>query len=229
MEKEKILIVDDDKNICRLIGLYLENEGYETTCCHDGSAAIDFIHKDNFTLVILDLMIPYINGWEVCKMIKMEKEIPIIMVSARDLIEDKINGFEVGTDDYIVKPFEPKELVARVKARIKNYKKTECVKEKQIIKIDNLSVNLDQYEVQVDHKIIELKPKETQLLYFLMENKNIVFTREQLLDKIWDYSYPGDTRTVDVHIKCLRKKLNNNSNHWRIKTIWGVGYKLEVH
>jgi DNA-binding response OmpR family regulator len=234
MVNSKILIVDDDKNICRLIDLYLKDAGYDTLCCHDGSAALDIIKMEQVDLVLLDLMIPIINGWEVCKLIKLEKSVPIIMISARDLIEDKLSGFDAGADDYIVKPFDPKELVARVRARLKQTSteksdlrdgadKKEC-----LIVIGNLTVDIEKYEVKLKEQIIELKPKEIQLLFFLLKNKNIVFTRDQLLEKIWDYSYSGDTRTVDVHIKSLRDKLGNGPDCCDIKTIWGVGYKMEV-
>ncbi|QHI71637.1 response regulator transcription factor [Aminipila terrae] len=229
MGTQRILIVDDDKNICKLMELYLGNAGYLTACCHDGSSALDKINKEDYNLVILDLMLPAINGWEVCRLIKMEKNIPIIMVTARDMIDDKINGFEAGADDYLVKPFEPKELVARVKARLKNAAPSDCKQINKSIMVDDLMVDINKYEVRINNQMINLKPKETQLLYFMLINKNIVFTREQLLEKIWDYSYQGDTRTVDVHIKCLREKLNSESKVWEIKTVWGVGYKLEVN
>ncbi len=229
MQTQKILIVDDDKNICKLMELYLGNAGYITTCCHDGSSALDYISKGDYDLVILDLMLPAINGWEVCRLMKMEKNIPVIMVTARDMIEDKVNGFDAGADDYLVKPFEPKELLARVKVRIRNAATTDNKQINKPINIDNLMVDINKYEVRLNSKSINLKPKEIQLLYFLLTNRNIVFTREQLLEKIWDYSYMGDTRTVDVHIKCIREKLSIKSKVWEIKTVWGVGYKLEVY
>jgi len=233
--KSKILIVDDDKNICKLIALYLNDAGYETACCHDGSRAMDCLQEEHYDLVILDLMIPIINGWEVCRLIKAESGIPIIMVSARDLTEDKLSGFDAGADDYIVKPFDPKELVARVKVRLKSPvsahlegPENQRDQKEAAIVIDNLLVDISKYEVVLDGKVIQLKPREVQLLYFLLQNRNIVFTRDQLLEKIWDYTYSGDTRTVDVHIKCLREKLAGKSPNWEIKTIWGVGYKMEV-
>ncbi|MHC1723803.1 MAG: response regulator transcription factor [Aminipila sp.] len=229
METKKILIVDDDKNICKLMELYLGNAGYITTCCHDGSSALDYISKGDYDLVILDLMLPAINGWEVCRLIKMENHIPVIMVTARDMIDDKVNGFDAGADDYIVKPFEPKELLARVKVRIKNAMPLEHIQDNKPISADNLMVDINKYEVKLNNESINLKPKEIQLLHYLLVNKNIVFTREQLLEKIWDYSYIGDTRTVDVHIKCIREKLASDSKAWEIKTVWGVGYKLEVY
>ncbi|AET67917.1 response regulator with CheY-like receiver domain and winged-helix DNA-binding domain [Desulfosporosinus orientis DSM 765] len=229
MDKVNILIVDDDKNICKLINLYLKKAEYETTICHDGSKAIDLIQKTKVDLVLLDLMIPEINGWEVCKLLKIEHNIPVIMVSARDVIKDKIAGFDAGADDYIVKPFDPEELVARVKARLKSRtSEIRNIKEKNVVTIHNLAIDMDQYQVRMDGQEVDLKPKEIQLLHFLAKNKNIVFTREQLLEKLWDYNNAGDTRTVDVHIKCLREKLKNTTGGWKIKTIWGVGYKMEV-
>lgn len=226
---QNILIVDDDKNICQLIELYLNNEGYKTTCCYDGTSALDFIQTETFDLVVLDLMLPIINGWEVCKLIKMKWNIPILMVSARDLVDDKVAAFDAGADDYMVKPFEPKELVARVKTRLKNRSTGEAPDNNlDVLVVGNLSVNIKNYEVILDGETVDLKPKETQLLYFLLRNKGIVFSRDQLLEKLWDYSYSGDTRTVDVHIKCLREKLSSPHSTWNIKTIWGVGYKLEV-
>ncbi|XCH79124.1 MAG: response regulator transcription factor [Candidatus Dehalobacter alkaniphilus] len=227
MKKDTILIVDDDKNICKLMDLYLKKSGYNTIICYDGSAAIDILPKTKVDLVLLDIMIPLINGWEVCKLIKLEQDIPVIMVSARDMVTDKVAGFDAGADDYMVKPFEPEELLARVKVRLKSHNPHQ-EKKNNIITIHNLIIDMNQYQVCIDGLNVDLKPKEIQLLSFLAQNKNIVFTREQLLEKIWDYSYLGDTRTVDVHIKCLREKLKNHSSGWEIKTIWGVGYKLEV-
>ena len=228
MGNGKILVVDDDKNICKLIEVYLNHEGYETVCCHDGSAALDIVKEGTYDLVLLDLMIPIINGCEVCKLIKAEMDIPIIMVTARDLVDDKVNGFNAGADDYIVKPFEPKELVARVKARLKPHSSAVVESNSGVLSIDNLWINIDKYEVKVNGEPVSLKPKEIQLLHYLLENKNIVFSRDQLLQKVWDYAYSGETRTVDVHIKRLRDKLGNSSEKWELKTIWGVGYKLQV-
>jgi DNA-binding response OmpR family regulator len=230
MESNKILIVDDDRNICRLIAMYLNNAGYNTVSCHDGSSALDAIRVSHYDLVLLDLMIPSINGWEVCRMIKSEHNIPIIMVTARDMIDDKLSGFDAGADDYLVKPFEPKELIARVKARLKSHalsETTEC-EFIEALELENLRVDLNQYEVWLDGKLVDLKPKEIQLLFFLLKNRNIVFTRDQLLENIWNNPYDTDTRTVDVHIKNLRQKLKSDRATWRITTIWGVGYKLEV-
>jgi len=229
MNTSNILIVDDDKNICTLIELYLNNEGYATKCCHDGTSALDLMETESFDLVILDLMLPVINGWEVCKLMKLKHDIPILMVSARDMVDDKVSAFDAGGDDYIVKPFEPRELVARVKARLKNKPGRPGKESETALEFNNLKVDLKSYEVRVDGILVDLKPKETQLLHFLLQNKGIVFTRDQLLKELWDYAYGGDTRTVDVHIKCLREKLLSPNNNWSIKTIWGVGYKFEVN
>jgi len=229
IDKKKILIVDDDKNICKLIDLYLKDAGFLTICCHDGSIAMDIIGQEPFDLVVLDLMIPSINGWEVCKLIKMEHNIPVIMVSARDMVDDKLAGFDAGADDYVVKPFDPKELTARINVRLKEPCPVSRIDSEGVLSAGNLTVDIDKYEVRLNEKKIELKPKEMQLLHFLVKNKNIVFTRDQLLEKIWDYSYSGDTRTVDVHIKCIREKLEENKCGFEIKTIWGVGYKFEVN
>ena len=226
--KGKILIVDDDNNICRLIDLYLQDAGYATICCHDGSLALDLIQREVVDLVLLDLMIPTINGWEVCKLIKLEKDIPIILISARDAVEDKIAGFDSGADDYVVKPFNPQELVARVKVRLKT-RSADTHTDREVLSLYNLEIDMNRYQVMLDNRLIELKPKELQMLYFLARNKNIVFTRDQLLEKLWGYTHSGDTRTVDAHIKALRDKLACPSPGWEIKTIWGVGYKMEVH
>lgn len=223
----KIMIVDDDKNICRLLDLYLKNEGYETIICNDGSEALNALDNQNIDLVLLDLMLPVINGWEVCRLIRRDHNIPIIMITARDMLEDKISGFDAGADDYIVKPFEPKEVIARVKARLRgNIQKN--TNNSEILQFDNLIIDINKYEIKINDKTIPLKPKEIQLLYFLAKNKNIVFSRDKLLECVWEYNFSGDTRTVDVHIKRLREKLNDESKHWRIKTIWGVGYKFET-
>jgi DNA-binding response OmpR family regulator len=228
-----ILIVDDDQNICRLLELYLANEGYSLTITHDGSSALDIVKNKEFDLVILDIMLPVINGWEVCKMIRRESSVPIIMLTARDLVEDKIQGFELGADDYIVKPFEPREVVARVKARLKNKKgredRTPSSAGQSVLRAGNIEVDIDRYETRLAGRKIDLKPKEIQLLYFLLRNKNIVFSREQLLEKVWDYALEGDTRTVDVHINRLREKLEGDAASCHIRTIWGVGYKMECN
>jgi len=226
-KQKKILIADDDKNICEILEIYLSNEGYLLTFCHDGSEALDNIKRDKFDLVMLDVMMPVINGWEVCKIIRRTSNVPIIMITARDMVDDKIQGFELGADDYIVKPFEPREVVARVKARLRQQGDMSC-KNENVMNIGNLSVDLNKYEACINCHKVELKPKELQLLFFLVQNKNIVFSRDQLLEKVWGYDFVGDTRTVDVHIKSLRQKIESTDAGWEIVTIWGVGYKFEV-
>ena len=230
---KKILVVDDDKNICELLEIYLKSEGYETVFAYDGSEAVTTAKKENPDLIILDVMMPVINGWEACKLIRNFSNVPIIMLTALDTLENKIQGLNIGADDYIVKPFEPTEVLARINAHLRR-EEGKTVKEvakndSQEVEIDNLKINLDTYEVTLDGKqVTDLKPKEIQLLYFFMTNKNQVFTREQLLDKVWGYEYFGGTRTVDVHIKSVREKLTSPNNKWEIKTIWNVGYKFEV-
>ena len=227
MKNKTILVVDDDKNICELLNLYLSNAGFSLLFCHDGSSALSIVKEEKIDLVLLDIMLPVISGWEVCKIIRRTSSIPIIMLTARDMLEDKIQGFDIGADDYIIKPFEPKEVIARIKARLKE-NKAEPERVEGILKIGDIVVDINKYEVCQGNRLIDLKPKEVQLLYFLLNNKNIVFSRDQLLDKVWNYDFMVDTRTVDVHIKRLREKLGDNSTCWSIKTLRGVGYKLEV-
>lgn len=230
---KKILVVDDDKNICELLKLYLVKEGYEVIFAYDGSEAVSVAKSEEPNIIILDVMMPIINGWEACKLIRQFSNVPIIMLTALDTTENKVQGLNIGADDYIVKPFEPVEVVARVNAHLRREESKETESEKEIenseIVVDNISVNLEKYEVKLDGKIIsDLKPKEIQLLYFFLQNKNQVFSREQLLDKVWGYEYYGGTRTVDVHIKSVREKLSSPNNKWEIKTIWNVGYKFEI-
>jgi DNA-binding response OmpR family regulator len=231
MDKKRILIVDDDKNISELLNIYLTDAGFETFQSYDGSSALSFIKNNKVDLVLLDIMLPVIDGWEVCKLIRRTNSVPIIMLTARDMLEDKIQGFELGADDYVVKPFQPKEVVARVRARLRSgievdVEETDC--SDGVLEIGNLRVDIACYEVYLNGVLIELKPKEVQLLHFFMLNRNIVFTRENLLDKVWNYDFMGETRTVDVHIKRLREKLDSSDASWVIKTVWGVGYKFEV-
>ena len=229
---KKILIVDDDKNICELLDIYLKSEGYDTVFAYDGSSAVTTAKKEIPDLIILDVMMPIINGWEACKLIRQFSNVPIIMLTALDTLENKVQGLNIGADDYIVKPFEPMEVLARINAHLrredgKNPQKEE--KEQKELEVDNLKINMDTYEVFLDgNQVTDLKPKEIQLLYFFMQNKNQVFSREQLLDKVWGYEYFGGTRTVDVHIKSVREKLASEKNKWEIKTVWNVGYKFEV-
>lgn len=224
--KSKILIVDDDENITELIALYLEKEGYATKSVNNGNDAIHVFKSFSPNLVILDLMLPGRDGFDVCKDIRQVSTIPIIMLTAKGETFDKILGLELGADDYMVKPFDTKELTARVKAVLRRFTPKRD-QSKQII-MPNLAINLSNYTVVYNETKIEMPPKELELIYFLASNPNQVFTREQLLDRIWGYEYIGDTRTVDVHIKRIREKINE-SDAWGIKTVWGIGYKFEVN
>lgn len=233
---KKVLVVDDDKNICELLKLYLQKEGFETYFAYDGSQAVTSAKENKPDIIVLDVMMPVINGWEVCKLIRQFTDVPIIMLTALDTTENKVQGLNIGADDYIVKPFEPVEVIARINAHLRraDKQKTDTTSEANeknasILVVDNLEVNLDRYEIKLDGKVLkDFKPKEIQLLYFFMSNKNQVFTREQLLDKVWGYEYYGGTRTVDVHVKGLREKLKSKKNKWEITTIWNVGYKFEI-
>ncbi len=231
MDRSKILIVDDDPNICEVVKLYLNKEGYDTITAYDGLTGIDFFKQQNPDLIVLDLMLPELNGLEVCKEIRKNSNVPIIMLTAKDDIVDKIVGFELGADDYMVKPFEPKELVVRVKAALRRSKVTESKlelnKNNEHVSYPDLTIDLTSYDVILKGNSVDLSPKEIELLFFLASNPNRVFTREFLLERIWDYNYMGNTRTVDEHIKRLRKKIPDHEK-WQIATVWGVGYKFEV-
>lgn len=222
----KILIVDDDVNISELIRLYLEKEGYEVRAVFNGIKAIEAFREFTPNLVILDIMLPGIDGWQVCREIRKVSSIPIIMLTAKGETFDKVLGLELGADDYIVKPFESKELVARVKAVLRRYDHKEI--DVQEVVYPNLVVNKSNYTVKVNGKELELPPKELELLYFLASNPNKVFTREQLLEHVWGFDFYGDSRTVDVHVKRLREKIEAEDQKWQLKTVWGVGYKFEV-
>ncbi len=229
MEKYKILIVDDDKNIAELISLYLEKEGYDTMQIHDGIEAVDAFYSYSPDLIILDLMLPGKDGLDVCKEIRQTSEIPIIMLTAKGETFDKILGLELGADDYMVKPFDTKELTARVKAVLRRSEvRNKNSESKEEITLKGLNINLSNYTVTYLGEKIDMPPKELELLYFLAANPNKVFTRDQLLDRIWGYEYIGDTRTVDVHVKRIREKINETDS-WGLKTVWGIGYKFEVN
>ena len=225
--KSKILIVDDDLNICELLRLYIEKEGFETIVANDGEQAVDMALKNHPDLILLDIMLPKLDGWQVCREIRKTMETPIIMITAKGEVFDKILGLELGADDYVTKPFDTKEVVARVKAvlRRRNDKNKKQISE---VKYDKLRINLTNYELEVDGKQIDTPPKELELIYHLANNPNRVYTRDQLLDEVWGFDYYGDSRTVDVHVKRLREKLENISYEWSLKTVWGVGYKFEV-
>lgn len=222
----KILVVDDDKNIVELISLYLQKEGYETKKVYRGREAIKAFNSYNPDLILLDIMLPEMDGYDVCKEIRKTSNVPIIMLTARGETFDKVLGLELGADDYIVKPFDPKELTARVKAVLRRSTLKEEETNNNKLEYTNLTIDMGNYSVIYKGKVVELPPKEIEVLYFLASNPNQVFTREQLLDRIWGYDFIGDTRTVDVHIKRLRDKFGGN-NPWSIKTVWGVGYKFE--
>jgi len=230
VSKQKILIVDDDNNIAELISLYLVKECFETRICNDGESAINTFDSFKPNLVLLDLMLPGIDGYQVCRELRTVSQVPIIMLSAKGEVFDKVLGLEMGADDYMEKPFDSKELVARVKAVLRRYKpQTQEVTESndKLVRYPDLEINMTNYSVTYMGERVDMPPKEMELLYFLAASPNHVFTREQLLDQIWGYEYVGDTRTVDVHIKRLREKINDHNN-WRIATIWGIGYKFEV-
>ena len=232
-DKQKIMIVDDDENIAELISLYLIKECYETLIVTDGEAALKAFAEFRPNMILLDLMLPGIDGYQVCREIRTRSQVPVIMLSAKGEVFDKVLGLELGADDYMIKPFDSKELVARVKAVLRRYHQSQQAAPSAAdpsgnrVDYPDLSINLTNYSVTYMGRNIEMPPKELELLYFLASHPNQVFTREQLLDNIWGYEYVGDTRTVDVHIKRLREKIKDRAN-WSLTTVWGVGYKFDV-
>lgn len=230
MATHKILVVDDDKNICELLRLYLEKENYIVETANDGNEAIEKYKdsNDGFNIVLLDVMMPYKDGWQVCREIRKVSDVPIIMITAKGETFDKVLGLELGADDYVVKPFDTKEILARIKAILRRVSvKKNDLKPKEV-HLDKLNINMTRYELKVNGETIETPPKELELLFHLASNPNRVYTRDQLLDEVWGFEYYGDSRTVDVHIKRLREKLEGISEKWLLKTVWGVGYKLEL-
>ncbi len=225
--KTKILIVEDDKNISELIRLYLEKEGFEVAQAEDGKKGVELFHSFEPNLILLDLMLPVLDGWGVCREIRKTSSVPIIMVTAKDETFDKVMGLEMGADDYIAKPFDMKEIIARIHAVLRRCEKETPAAPKQL-EYENLVIDMDAYQVLVNGVRVEMPPKEIELLNFLASNPNRVFTRNQLLDEVWDFDYFGDSRTVDVHIKRVREKIDGVSEKWSLKTVWGVGYKFEV-
>lgn len=221
----KILIVDDDENICEVIKMYLETTGYNVKVAHDGKAAKEEFVNFSPNLVVLDMMLPGIDGMEVLKWIRKDSNVPVIMLTAKGETFDKVLALEIGADDYVVKPFEPKELLARVKAVMRRYSKEEP--DNVVLNFPGLTIDANSYKVIYNGEEVKTPPKEFELLHYLASNKNKVFTRDQLLCEVWGYDYPGDSRTVDVHIKRLREKLNGGEE-WQLETVWGVGYKFEV-
>lgn len=232
VEKQRIMIVDDDPSIAELISLYLEKECYDTRIEADGEAALKAFDEYKPDMILLDLMLPGIDGYQVCRQLRVNSDVPIMMLSAKGEVFDKVLGLELGADDYMIKPFDTKELVARVKAVLrrtarKPVQEEAKAKQENCVEYIGLTVNLANYSVIYNNKTVDMPPKEIELLYFLAASPNQVFTREQLLDNIWGYEYIGDTRTVDVHIKRLREKLPENE-YWGIATVWGIGYKFEL-
>ena len=228
--KNKVLIVDDEANICELIRLYVEKEGYSAIIATDGARAVEKFTEEKPDIVLLDIMLPVKDGWQVCREIRAVSDTPIIMLTAKGETFDKVLGLELGADDYIVKPFEPKELIARMKAVLRRAETRPAPQQESSgeLVFDGLRIGRETYEIYLDGKKIEMPPKEFELLYFLAKNKNKVYTRDQLLDEIWGYEFFGDSRTVDVHIKRLREKLDGVSDKWELRTVWGVGYKFET-
>ena len=226
--KQKILIVDDDNNIAELISLYLTKECFETKIVNDGELALKEFQTFRPNLILLDLMLPGIDGYQVCREIREISSKPVIMVTAKGEVFDKVLGLELGADDFVTKPFDMKELSARVKAVLRRYQSHTRQSDDEVIKFENIEISLQKYELKLRGKSVDVPPKELELLYFLPSSPNQVFTREQLLDHIWGYDYLGDSRTVDVHVKRLREKLEGVSDKWVLKTVWGVGYKFEL-
>ena len=228
MASGKILVVDDDRNLCELLRLYIEKEGFDVVIANDGRQALELFDSEKPDLIMLDIMLPELDGWQVCREIRKKSQCPIIMLTAKGEVFDKVLGLELGADDYVVKPFEAKEVVARIKAVLRRFGKNgdDLVKE---VHYDKLSINLTNYELKVDGKVVDTPPKEMELIYHLASNPNRVFTRDQLLDEVWGFEYYGGSRTIDVHIKRLREKLNGVSDQWALKTVWSVGYKFELN
>ena len=224
----KILVADDDKNISELLRLYLEKEGYTVFIANDGEEAIVKFNAESPDMVLLDVMMPKLDGWQTCREIRKKSECPIIMITAKGETFDKVLGLELGADDYVVKPFDSKEIVARIKAVLRRTGKSTPKMDIKEVCYENLIVNMTKYELKVADQVVDTPPKELELLYHLASNPNRVYTRDQLLDEVWGFEYYGDSRTVDVHVKRLREKLEGVSDRWILKTVWGVGYKFEA-
>ena len=227
MSLGRVLVVDDDKNICELLRLYLEKEGYGVILAHDGEEAVVKFNALKPDIILLDIMLPGIDGWQVCREIRKFSEVPIIMLTAKGEVFDRVLGLELGADDYVVKPFDAKEVIARIKAVLRRSASSMADEVKEV-HYDKLSINLTNYELRVNGVQVDTPPKEMELIFHLAKNPNRVFTRDQLLDEVWGFDYYGDSRTVDVHIKRLREKLDGVSDKWELRTVWGVGYKFET-
>lgn len=224
----KILTIDDDANICDAIKLYLVNEGYDVIVAHDGEEGIKSFEANSPDLILLDIMMPKINGWQVCRQIRENSNVPIIMLTAKGEVFDKVLGLNLGADDYMEKPFDMKELTARIMVVLRRSQNNIKQNDTEVVKFDNIEISLQKYELKIKGVVIELPPRELELLYFLASNYNHVYTRDQLLKKVWGFEFLGDSRTVDVHIKRIREKVDKVSDKWELKTVWGVGYKFEV-
>ena len=223
-----VLIVEDDRNIAELLQMYLEKEGYAVTMAFDGGQGLEKFRAISPDLVLLDVMMPVMDGWGVCRTIRSESNTPIIMLTAKGELDDKVQGLKAGADDYITKPFEMKEVLARIEAVLRRSDRTMEVKSARRLEFDRLTIDMDAFELTVDGKKVDTPPKEMELLFYLASSPNRVYTRNQLLDEVWGFDYFGDSRTVDVHVKRLREKLEGVSESWSLKTVWGVGYKFEV-
>ena len=223
-----VLIVEDDKNISDLLQMYLEKEGYAVTTAYDGGAGLQKFRTIKPDLVLLDLMMPVLDGWEVCKAIRAESKTPVIMLTAKSETDDKVAGLRSGADDYITKPFEMREVLARIEAVLRRSDRPVEKKSSRVLEFDKLVIDMEAFELRIDSKKVDAPPKEMELLFYLASSPNRVYTRNQLLDEVWGFDYFGDSRTVDVHVKRLREKLEGVSEKWSLKTVWGVGYKFEV-
>ncbi len=222
-----VLVADDDKNICELLRLYLEKEGFRVVCAYDGNMAYEYFLRTKFDFLILDIMMPGIDGIELLKKIRRKSDVPVIMLTAKGETIDKVLGLEIGADDYVVKPFEPKELIARIKAILRRTERS-TASENKPLSFENLGIDMSTYELTVGGEKMDVPPKELELLNYLCSHPNKVFTRDQLLNEVWGYDCYVDSRTVDVHVKRLREKIDGASDSWELKTVWGVGYKFEV-
>lgn len=224
----KILVVDDDLNICEMLRLYLKKDGYDVSSASDGEEGIEKFREFMPDLVLLDIMLPTRDGWSVCREIRETSDTPVIMITAKGEVYDKVFGLELGADDFIVKPFDMKELTARIKAVLRRYTNSDGQEDSETIKYDNIEISLTKFELKLNGRSVSIPRKELELLYFLASNHDRVFTRDQLLDKVWGFDYLGDSRTVDVHVKRLREKLDGVSDKWALSTVWGVGYKFQL-
>lgn len=229
MPLEKILVVDDDKNICELLKLYLDKEGYKVILAYDGEEAVAKFNSLKPDFVLLDIMLPIMDGWQVCLEIRKTSNVPIIMLTAKGEVFDRVLGLELGADDYVTKPFDTKEIIARIKAVYRRVASTGEKEQPKKIKYDKMEIDMVKYELKLNGEVIDIPPKELELLFKLASNPNQVYTRDQLLDDIWGYEYYGDSRTIDVHIKRIRRKIDDISDKWALKTVWGVGYKFELY